>query len=151
MNLLERGWVSGQRAVIDGYGAEIGIAYGELGRESASHAPADGSDAAGVDIFQSLKIICRGDEVADTAILREAAHELVGSLRVGGYFAAIKIDGEGNVALGGKIGCLLFDPVVESPPFMDDNQRRVWSGGGWRIKKTLDRLVTAGKGNGRGL
>ena len=151
VNLLERGWVSGQRAVVDGDGAQIRIGHGKLSRVSAAHAPADGSDAVGVDALQSLQIIRSGDEVAHAAILRESAHELVCRLRIGSYFAAVKIDGEGHVALSGEIGGLLFDPVVQAPPFMDDDDGGMRAGGGGKIEKPVNGLVSAGEGNLRGL
>lgn len=145
MNLLERGGIGRQRTIINGDGTQIGIGNGELSCHSTTPAPADGSDSIAVDGLKAAEIIGRGYQVADAAILRDAAHELVGGLRISGDFATVEINRERDVALAGEKRCLLFDPVVQSPPFMNDNDCGMDSGRGRKVQQSVDGFVSAGK------
>lgn len=151
VNPPESGGVGRERTVIDGHGAQVGIRDGELGRKASTHAPADRPDAVRVDGFEGLEVVGGGDEVADAAILREPAHELMGSLRVGGGLAPVKIDGEGDVSLGSEIGGLLLDPGNQAPPFMDRDDGGMRSGSGGGIEKGVDGLASAWEGDLRRL
>jgi hypothetical protein len=43
-------------------------------------------------------------------------------------FAAIEIDGERNVSFGCISGGLVLDPVIQPPPLVNDDQRRMLPG-----------------------
>ena len=45
----------------------------------------------------------------------------------GGNFAPIEIDSERDIALVGKFRCLLLDPIVQSPPFVNHDDRGEWA------------------------
>jgi hypothetical protein len=61
-------------------------------------------------------------------ILWKSAGELVGQVGVGGHLATIEVDGQRYIAFGGIARSLLFDPVVQAPPLMNENQGRMGSG-----------------------
>lgn len=151
VNLLKGGGVGGERAVVDSNGAETGVGDCKLGCEASAHAPADGADAGGVDGLEGFEVIGGGEEIAHTAVLGKSAHELVGGFRIVGGFAAIEIDGERYVSLAGEIGGLLLDPVIQSPPFMDDDDGGMRAGSGGRIEERVRGLISAGEGDLRGL
>lgn len=145
VNLLEGGFIRGQGTVVDDNGAEAGVGYGEERSVASAHTPADGADAVGIDVFAMGEPVGGGGEVADTAILRQAAHEFVGGFSVGGDFAAIEIDGEGDVALVGEMLRLLLDPVIETPPLVNDDEARVGPVTGGQVEEAVDGFIAAGE------
>jgi hypothetical protein len=132
VDLAEGGFIGGQGTVVDDDGLQVGVGHGEQGGVASAHTPADGGDAMGVDIGAMLEPGDGGSEVAHAAILGQAAHQLMRHVGIGGHLAAVEIDGEGDVAFAGEVLGLVFDPVVEAPPFVNDDdvqgERRSWTG-----------------------
>src|SRR4029077_15451418 len=93
----------------------------------AAHAPADDADAAGVDILALGEISERRLESGDRAVLRQSAHELVRFVRCRGDFSAIEIGRESYVAFFRVALCLILDPVVQPPPFLNDDEAGMFS------------------------
>lgn len=129
LNFFESGGIGGERSVVDGDRAEAGIVDGEERGVGSAHAPAYGAEAMRVHGFQGLEVIDGGDEIANAAVLRKSAHEFVGGFGIVGGFAAIEIDGEGDVSLISEVLGLFFDPGDESPPLVDDDN------GGMRARR----------------
>ena len=55
-------------------------------------------------------------------------------------FAAIEIDGQRHVALVGQLRGLLFHPVVQSPPFVNDDERGKRAFARGRVENALARF-----------
>jgi len=66
-------------------------------------------------------------------------------LGIVGDFAAIEIDGQGNVTLGGVTGGFLLDPIVETPPLVNDDEGRMGTGAVGQIEKGVGRGIAAGE------
>ena len=45
-------------------------------------------------------------------------------LRSGRHFAAIEIDRQRHISLVREFGRLVFDPIIQAPPFVDHHERR---------------------------
>ena len=41
--------------------------------------------------------------------------------------AAVQINGQNQITLFGQLFGLLLDPIVQSPPFVDNNQSGIWA------------------------
>src|SRR5579862_2134264 len=82
-------------------------------------------------------------EVAQGAVFWNSAHDFVRLVRSGGDLAPIEVDGQGFITLIGELRSLLLNPVVQSPPFMDDDQgwKRTVAGRG--VENGLDSLLAA--------
>ena len=66
---------------------------------------------------------------------------------VGGHFAAVEVDGEGDVAFVGEMLRLFLHPVVEAPPFVNDDDGRMRAGASRQVKEAVRGVAAAGKGD----
>ena len=82
-------------------------------------------------------------QITGSAIFRDASHQLVRLLWRGGHFPTIEIDGQSRVALIRQFGGLLLDPVIKSPPFMDDYEPRKGTFARGYVKHALHRFIPA--------
>src|ERR1700733_12963138 len=87
-------------------------------------------------------------QVALGTIFRYATHDFVRHVGRGGDLAAIEINRKRFIALVGEFGGLVFHPVVQSPPFVDDDQRRKRALAGRSVEHALHGFVAAFVGDG---
>src|ERR1051326_3946952 len=112
-------------AVVDDRRGELRLREREVERVAAAEAPADDADAAGVDVLPRRQVLEGVLQIGHGAVVRQPARELVRLAHVLRHLAAIEIGREGDVALRREAVGLLFHPVVEAPPLLDDDDRRV--------------------------
>src|ERR1019366_7076882 len=86
-------------------------------------------------------------EVLGSAVFRYSARQLVSLLGRGSDLAAIEINGKSHVALVGEFRCLLFHPVAQAPPFMDDHDPRKGPFALGSVENSLHGFVPAFVGN----
>ena len=120
----------------------------DVERVASAHAPSDGADAIFLHVGLRREKVEGGVKIAFGAVFGNAAHDFVSHVGSSRDFAAIEIDGERDVSLVSEFRSLIFHPVVQSPPFVDDDQRgeRAFSCG--RVKNTLHGFVAAFVGDG---
>lgn len=82
-------------------------------------------------------------QIALGSVFGNAAHDLVPFIRRLRHLAAIEVDGESNLALIRKLGCLFLHPVVQSPIFMNQDDRGEWTVSRWGLEKALDGFIVA--------
>ena len=87
------------------------------------------------------------NQVLHSPVLGKPARKLMRRFHVVGHFSAIEIHRQRHVTLGGIAGCLLLDPVVQSPPLMHHNQPRVRPRRLGQIQNPLRHALAAGEGD----
>ena len=90
-------------------------------------------------------------KIAFGAVFGNSAHDFVGHVGSGRDLAAIEIDGERDIALISELRRLVLHPVVQSPPFVNDDQRRERAFACGRVKNSLHSFVAAFVGDGLAL
>src|SRR6266513_2312515 len=122
---LDGGGIGDEMAVVDDRRGQARLGEREVEREAAAHAPADDADAAGVDVLPRRQVLEGVREVGHGPVVRQPARELVRLAHLLRDLAAIEVGREGDVALRREAIGLLFHPVVEAPPLLDDDDGRV--------------------------
>ena len=104
--------------------------------------------------MRSLFTLGRGGEelkgraqVAPGAVFRQTTRQFMGHLRVLGDLAAIETDGQRDISLAGEFRRLLFHPVAEPPPFVNDDDRGKGAVSPGSVENTLHRFIAALIGN----
>ena len=148
IDFLQRVGVGGEMAVVDHRGGQGGFLQSDIERVASAHAPSDGADAVFLHVGLRREKFESGVKVAFGAVFGDSAHDFVRHVGSGRNFAAIEIDGERDVSLVGEFRSLVFHPIVQTPPFVDDDQRgeRAFSCG--RVENTLHGFVAAFVGDG---
>ena len=90
-------------AVVDDIGSKRRFLKRDLKRITSSHAPADGGDAIFFHVGLRGKIFEGCVKIALGTVFRHAAHDFVGQFGCGCNLAAIKVNGQRDVALVGKL------------------------------------------------
>jgi len=63
-------------------------------------------------------------QIASRAVFPNAAHDFMGFVGGSGNFSPIEINRQRRVTSVGQLRGLLLDPIIQSPIFVDDQQRR---------------------------
>ena len=80
-------------------------------------------------------------QIALGTVFGHAAHDFMRLLRCGRDLSTIQIDGQRRITLVRQLRCLLFDPVVEPPPFVDHDNSGERPLACRRVKHRLDGFI----------
>jgi hypothetical protein len=72
----------------------------------------------------------------------------VGKVRIVRHFAAIEIDRQGDISLVGKFAGLFFHPVVQSPVFVNHDERGKWPFANGSVENSVDGFLAGFVGDG---
>src|SRR5882762_451681 len=114
-----------QPAIIHHACGQFRLVHGQLEGPASAHAPSDRTNFAGIHVRARGQIGEGRFKVAHPAVIRQAAHQDVRFILVRSHFSAIQIHGQCHVPLLGVLLRLLLHPVIQAPPFMNHDDRRV--------------------------
>ena len=112
-----------QRSVIHDTCGKPRLINRELHRQAASVEPAERTDVLWVHIRAIGEIVKCRFQIAYRALLPKTTLEFASFRGIGSDFALVEIHGKRDVPIRRQLLGLFLHPLVQTPPFMNDNYR----------------------------